>query len=172
MLLISHRMPDVFQVCERVIVMRRGRKVADKPIAQTSPEEVTGLITGALHAAYRPMSEPSAFAELADERPPLLGAAPAARCSRRRSCGSPLAVLVIGLIVAQISPHFGTLSNLGNVLQNLCFIALLALGMTPVIITGGIDISVGSMMGLSGVVYGVLLQADWSFLAGGRSPRR
>ena len=50
-ILISHRMPDVFEVCERVIVMRRGRKVADKPIAQTSPEEVTGLITGALHAA-------------------------------------------------------------------------------------------------------------------------
>src|SRR5205807_1931651 len=50
-ILISHRMPDVFQVCGRVIVMRRGRKVADKPIAQTSPEEVTGLITGALHAA-------------------------------------------------------------------------------------------------------------------------
>jgi simple sugar transport system ATP-binding protein len=50
-ILISHRMPDVFQVCERVIVMRRGRKVADKPIALTSPEEVTGLITGALHEA-------------------------------------------------------------------------------------------------------------------------
>jgi simple sugar transport system ATP-binding protein len=50
-ILISHRMPDVFDVCDRVIVMRRGRKVADKPIAETSPEEVTGLITGALHAA-------------------------------------------------------------------------------------------------------------------------
>ena len=50
-ILISHRMPDVFEVCERVIVMRRGRKVADKSIAQTSPVEVTGLITGALHAA-------------------------------------------------------------------------------------------------------------------------
>jgi simple sugar transport system ATP-binding protein len=50
-ILISHRMPDVFSVCDRVIVMRRGRKVADKPIAQSSPEEVTGLITGAREAA-------------------------------------------------------------------------------------------------------------------------
>ncbi|CAM5776173.1 ABC transporter ATP-binding protein [Labrys miyagiensis] len=49
--LISHRMPDVFEVCDRVVVMRRGRKVADKAIARTSPEEVTGLITGAIHAA-------------------------------------------------------------------------------------------------------------------------
>ena len=49
--LISHRMPDVFAVCSRVVVMRRGTKVADKPIAETSPEEVTGLITGAIRAA-------------------------------------------------------------------------------------------------------------------------
>ncbi len=49
--LISHRMPDVFEVCDRVFVLRRGRKVAEKPIAQSSPEEVTGLITGAIHAA-------------------------------------------------------------------------------------------------------------------------
>jgi simple sugar transport system ATP-binding protein len=49
--LISHRMPDVFTACGRVIVMRRGRKVADKPIAASSPEEVTGLITGAIQEA-------------------------------------------------------------------------------------------------------------------------
>jgi len=47
-ILISHRMPDVFAVADRVIVMRRGRKVADKNISQSSPEEVTGLITGAI----------------------------------------------------------------------------------------------------------------------------
>jgi len=50
-MLISHRMPDVFTVCDRVVVMRRGRKVADKRIAASSPEEVTGLITGAIEAA-------------------------------------------------------------------------------------------------------------------------
>ncbi|MBE7186130.1 MAG: sugar ABC transporter ATP-binding protein [Methylobacterium mesophilicum] len=50
-ILISHRMPDVFEVCDRVVVMRRGRKVADKAVADSSPEEVTGLITGAIAAA-------------------------------------------------------------------------------------------------------------------------
>lgn len=49
--LISHRMPDVFSVCERIIVMRRGTKVADKPAARSSPEEITGLITGAIQTA-------------------------------------------------------------------------------------------------------------------------
>lgn len=50
-ILVSHRMPDVFDVCDRVAVLRRGRKVADKPIGQTSPEEITGLITGAINVA-------------------------------------------------------------------------------------------------------------------------
>jgi simple sugar transport system ATP-binding protein len=50
-ILISHRMPDVFATCDRVVVLRRGEKVADKPIAESSPEEVTGLITGAIEAA-------------------------------------------------------------------------------------------------------------------------
>ena len=49
--LISHRMPDVFTVADRIVVLRRGHKVADKPIHESSPEEVTGLITGAIRAA-------------------------------------------------------------------------------------------------------------------------
>ena len=47
-MLISHRMPDVFAVADRIIVLRRGTKVADKQAAETSPEEITGLITGAI----------------------------------------------------------------------------------------------------------------------------
>ncbi|TPM19219.1 sugar ABC transporter ATP-binding protein [Mesorhizobium sp. B2-3-3] len=47
-MLISHRMPDVFAVADRIIVLRRGSKVADKQVDNTSPEEITGLITGAI----------------------------------------------------------------------------------------------------------------------------
>jgi simple sugar transport system ATP-binding protein len=50
-ILISHRMPDVFAVCTQIAVLRRGRKVAEKPVENTSPEEITGLITGAIAAA-------------------------------------------------------------------------------------------------------------------------
>ncbi len=50
-ILVSHRMGDVFEVCNRVVVLRRGRKIADTAIGQTSPEEVNALITGTLEAA-------------------------------------------------------------------------------------------------------------------------
>ena len=47
-ILISHRMMDVFEVCDRIMVLRRGVKVSDKKLKESSPEEVTGLITGAI----------------------------------------------------------------------------------------------------------------------------
>ena len=46
--LISHRIPDIFAVCDRLVVLRRGNMVADKYVKDSSPEEVTGLITGAI----------------------------------------------------------------------------------------------------------------------------
>jgi simple sugar transport system ATP-binding protein len=50
-ILISHRMPDVFAVSDRIAVLRRGELVAHKAMSSSSPEEVTGLITGAIHTA-------------------------------------------------------------------------------------------------------------------------
>ena len=50
-LLISHRMPDIFEVCEKLVVLRRGEKVCEKMIKDSSTEEATGLITGAIDRA-------------------------------------------------------------------------------------------------------------------------
>ena len=51
-ILISHRMMDVFEVCDRIMVLRRGEKVSDRKINESSPEEVTGLITGAINTSF------------------------------------------------------------------------------------------------------------------------
>lgn len=60
-------------------------------------------------------------------------------------------VLLLGLLAAS-SPPFRTLSNLENILQQISVNGILAIGMTLVIITAGIDLSVGSVLALSGVV--------------------
>jgi ribose transport system permease protein len=88
------------------------------------------------------------------------------RLASRQEFWITLAVLAMGLIVSMITPHFATYTNLSNVLQNFCYIGILAIGMTPILISGGIDISVGAIMGLCGVVLGLLLQADWPLWAG------
>ena len=48
---ISHTLLHIFAVADRITVLRRGRKVADKPTGATSPEEVTALITGVIEEA-------------------------------------------------------------------------------------------------------------------------
>jgi ribose transport system permease protein len=72
-----------------------------------------------------------------------------------------LAIVALGIAVSLVSPKFATSGNLLNVLQNACFIGIMALGMTPVIVSGGIDISVGSILGLCGITLGILLVAGW-----------
>ena len=49
--IISHRMSDVFAVSDKIAVLRRGQMVANKLANQSSPEEVTALITGAIDKA-------------------------------------------------------------------------------------------------------------------------
>lgn len=74
-----------------------------------------------------------------------------------------VAVIAIGAIVGAIAPNFLSGNNIGNIATNFCFIALIAIGMTPVIMTGGIDISVGSTLGLTGVTLGLVYSAGYSF---------
>lgn len=61
---------------------------------------------------------------------------------------------------------FATLPNLFNVTRNFAFVGIVALGMTTVIITGGIDLSVGAIVCLAGVILGVVMNAGYSIWAG------
>ncbi len=70
-----------------------------------------------------------------------------------------LAVLCFGM--AMTEPSFGTVDNFANMTRNFAPIGIMALGMTVVIITGGIDLSVGSIMGLVAIVAGLFL--TWEY---------
>lgn len=74
-----------------------------------------------------------------------------------------LAVLVIGGAMGFVAPKFLSIANLSNIFQNFAFIALMAIGMTPVIMTGGIDISVGSMLGVCGISLALMLSGGLGF---------
>src|ERR1700744_2105780 len=55
-----------------------------------------------------------------------------------------------------VGRRFGTLDNTFDIMRHSAEIGLLALVMTPIILTGGIDLSVGSLLGLSAIVFGKL----------------
>lgn len=69
-----------------------------------------------------------------------------------------VALIVLVIVFSLLSDAFLTPSNLVVMTKHVAYNAILALGMLLVIITGGIDLSVGSIVGLSGIVAGVLLQ--------------
>jgi ribose transport system permease protein len=71
-----------------------------------------------------------------------------------------VALLAISAVMSVDQPNaFASIDNFFNITRNFAFIGIMALGMTAVILTGGIDLSVGSVMGLVGVVCGLVLQA-------------
>jgi ribose transport system permease protein len=73
-----------------------------------------------------------------------------------------IAVIIAFTYVSFASPSFFTPGNLFNVFRNFAFVGIIALGMTAVIITGGIDLSVGSVLCLTGMVTGMMMAADYS----------
>jgi len=76
--------------------------------------------------------------------------------------GPLFAVLVLAMILAITNDRFLYIANIMNILRQTSINALIALGMLMVMLTGGIDISVGSISVLSGCVMGVLMKSGVS----------
>jgi ribose transport system permease protein len=78
-----------------------------------------------------------------------------------------IAVFLIPAAMTIIEPSFSRAfwkeENFFNVTRNFAFIAIIALGQVAVMITGGIDLSVGSVLAVSGIVLGLLMTHDYSF---------
>ena len=72
-----------------------------------------------------------------------------------------IALFVLVVYMSALEPSFGTVDNVANMTRNFAPFGIMALGMTVVIITGGIDLSVGSIMGLVAIVAGLFL--TWEY---------
>jgi ribose transport system permease protein len=73
-----------------------------------------------------------------------------------------VAAVLAFVVLSFASDVFATQQNLFNVTRNFAFVAIIAIGMTAVIITGGIDLSVGAVLVLSGMVIGMTMNAGVS----------
>jgi len=86
----------------------------------------------------------------APRQSPIVG-----RLAKRLEIRMLALALVLAAALSLLSPYFLTTNNLFNILDQSVVIGILSVGMTFVILTGGIDLSVGSVAGLSGVVFGI-----------------
>jgi ribose/xylose/arabinose/galactoside ABC-type transport system permease subunit len=76
----------------------------------------------------------------------------------RRQLGTLAGLVGLCVLLTTQTPHFLTVSNLLNITEQTTINAIIAVGMTFVILTGGIDLSVGSIVALAGIVLGSALQ--------------
>ena len=83
----------------------------------------------------------------------------------RRERGEAILLVALAaeiVLFALLAPNFATAGNFFEITRLSVELGLLAIALTPVIVTGGIDLSVGAMMGLSAVVFGAACR-DWGF---------
>src|SRR5215470_8903377 len=77
-----------------------------------------------------------------------------------------VAVILACIFLSFATDSFATAKNLFNITRNVTFVAIIALGMTLVIIIGGIDLSVGSVLCLCSMILGVVMHAGYSIWIG------
>ena len=77
-----------------------------------------------------------------------------------------IAILFIALVMSFVSDAFMTERNMFNITRHMAYFGIMALGMSAVICTAGIDLSVGSLLGLCGINLALVLQAGWGVEAG------
>ena len=83
-----------------------------------------------------------------------------------KKLGPLLGLLLLSIVLAVISEDFLTVSNLLNVARQISLNAIISVGMTFILLTGGIDLSVGSIVAISGsITAGLLVQGTDSILA-------
>lgn len=98
------------------------------------------------------------------EGPGVLSRLAASAAAQGRQLGALGALLGLAIILTIATPHFLTVSNLMNVLEQTSINAVIAVGMTFVILSGGIDLSVGSLLALAGILLARVLQEGWPLL--------
>ena len=77
-----------------------------------------------------------------------------------------MAIIAIGVVMSFVSDAFMTERNMFNITRNFAFFGIMALGMSAVICTAGIDLSVGSLMGLCAITLGLVMQAGFGIELG------
>ena len=130
---------EVHAAADRALVMARGRIAAE---LSGRRDDRRGAGVGGVGERQAPMVAPMPESRLVE------------RVLRLRAF---IALAVVTLVFALLSPEFLTTGNLSILVKHVAINAILAIGMTFVILSGGIDLSVGSIVGFSGMVAGLLL---------------
>ena len=157
--LCSSEMSEILTQCHRVVVFREGRVVTEMGHDDATEERILAAAAGT--GAHTPIAE--------DPSQKPGGAPPGGprrrhRLSRLTSALGLAAVVLLSIVFSPMRggrPVFLDIGNLTDILRQVAEKGILAVGMTAVIVSGGIDLSVGSVLALSATL------TAWLFMKGG-----
>lgn len=145
-LLISSDLPEIMAVSDRVVTLAEGRQTGTFDPKTDNESDIA--------AAAVPKADPNAAVEQDHTRMHAL--------MRIREGGLLAFILILGGIMAVAKPSsFATVENFLDILANAALPAIMAQGVMLIICAGGIDISIGSMMGLVGAVAAMSAKGQW-----------
>ena len=166
-LLISSDLPEIIGMSDRIIVMRHGQRgrrgagrrghrgaAADHRLRRRGDGRMSGPGSSTSSPGMRGSEDlPSGAASLGSHLRSRLG-------SRGwLDLALPVVFLVLLVFAAVSSDTFLTENNISNLLRQIVINGLLSLGMLVVILSGGIDLSVGAVVALSAILVGVLMES-------------
>jgi ABC-type sugar transport system ATPase subunit/ribose/xylose/arabinose/galactoside ABC-type transport system permease subunit len=157
--MISSDLPEVLAMSDRVIVMRGGRIAGELARADATAPAIMALAVGTAQDE-RPNSARDRAGESAGRSPSVKqGAVGLMLREHRRELSVATAIVALGAVLAVVAPGYFAGGNLRDLLLANAPVLVAALGATLVVLAGQIDISVGSVFAICGVMAGVLAKA-------------
>jgi len=154
-IIISHNINEVFDVADKFVVLKTGMLVGVRRKEETSLDEILRMIIAGKAALS---SAPAAAATVPAAAPEKAAAGPKGKWkSSTQAIQKAAAFLSLVLMVGFFSigsPFFMTFDNLMTVILQTSVIGILAIGVTFVIISAGIDLSLGAVLALAGMIIG------------------
>jgi ribose transport system ATP-binding protein len=150
-LLVSSDAKEIAGLCDRVMIFSRGRIVQELEGDDITENNITTAALTSTHVRDRSLyqSVSALWKWAAGDQAPLVMLA--------------VLVLLLGTFVSSISPYYLTARNMSGMLPLVATLALIAYSQQIVMLVGGIDLSVGSLMGLTVVIASFFLGEGSSF---------
>ena len=164
---ISHKMDELFEISDRITVLRDGQYVFSKKTKDLCPNDLIKAMVGREITEIYPESK-SKIGEVRKRDDAgkyydsCIGIQKGGKRMKVLSKNSVMefvkktailwVMIILILILSVISPSFFRGQNLLNIIKQASITGVIGVGMTFVLITGGIDLSVGSVMALSGTM--------------------
>ncbi len=156
-LMISSELPEVLTMSDRILVMREGKLMREFSREHATPEKVIAAATGQMENKPDALPEQDARAAMKSKPRTWIN-----KLLSTREVPIIVSLMMIVLTTTCFNHQFLSAENLKSTMLWIPLLVIIAVGEMMVIVTRGVDVSVGSIMGLSGMIVGILFRDHWT----------